>query len=82
MVTAVRNEVITLRLYCKTPGTERLRKGAAGERRQYLATGWRETKRTVAVNHLNLRMERPVARTIQIGRAESDAAPRRPPRRD
>ena len=52
-------EVTALRLYSKTPGTDRLRKSAEGELRQMLAAGWQETHRTIHPDHVLLRMERP-----------------------
>ncbi|HEV7863834.1 MAG TPA: hypothetical protein VGR20_14075 [Acidimicrobiia bacterium] len=59
MITA-RNEVQAVRLYSKTPGTDRLRRSALGELRQMIAAGWQETQRTINVDHVLVRMERPV----------------------
>lgn len=55
---SARREVTALRLYSKTPGTDRLRKSAEGELRQMLAAGWQETQRTINPDHVLLRMER------------------------
>lgn len=58
MIDPPHREVISVRLYSRTPGTERLRKSAAGELRQMLAAGWQETRRTIHADHVLLRMER------------------------
>ncbi len=57
MVTAHR-EVRIERLYVKVPGTDRLRKGAAGRLRHLLQTGWAETGRRVRSDHVEVRLER------------------------
>lgn len=64
----VRNEVASLRLYVKVPGTDQLRKGAAAELRNMLAHGWHETDRRVASDHVSVRVERPVIKQVGIGR--------------
>ncbi|TMK84930.1 MAG: hypothetical protein E6G44_08655 [Actinobacteria bacterium] len=51
-------EVKHERLYVKEPGTERLRKSAAGHLRYLLATGWRETERWHANDYITVRVER------------------------
>jgi hypothetical protein len=78
MISASR-EVTTLRLYSKTPGTDRLRKGAEGELRQMLAAGWQETQRTIHPDHVLLRMERAAPKTPRMptGRPGEDAVRRR-----
>jgi hypothetical protein len=64
----VRNEVASLRLYVKVPGTDQLRKGAAAELRNMLAHGWHETDRRVASDHVSVRVERPVTKPVGMGR--------------
>jgi hypothetical protein len=59
---AMRNEVSTLRLYLKSPGTDRLRKGSAATLRHLLASGWHETHRTTDAGHVVVRLERPAQR--------------------
>lgn len=61
-----RNEVTTLRLYSRSPGTQNLRKSAAGELRHMLAVGWQETERTVHADHVLVRMERPLPKTPRM----------------
>lgn len=52
------NEVRHDRLYLKEPRTERLRKGATGQLKHMLATGWRETERWYTDRYITVRMER------------------------
>jgi len=52
-------EVTVVRLYCKSPGSQQLRKGAAAELAYLLAAGWQEKDRKAAADHLVLRLERP-----------------------
>lgn len=54
-------DVTAVRLYCKSPGSSQLRKGAAAELATLEATGWVETHRTVGSDHVVVRMERPRA---------------------
>jgi hypothetical protein len=61
-----RNETTTLRLYSRSPGTQLLRKSAAGELRHMLATGWQETGRTVHADHVLVRMERPLPKAPRM----------------
>lgn len=63
---AVRNEVSTLRLHLKVPGTDRLRKGSAATLRHLLASGWQETHRTTAATHVVVRLERPAPREPRV----------------
>lgn len=51
-------EVQVERLYVRVPGTDKLRKGAAGRLRHLLADGWRETERTHKADHIAVRVER------------------------
>jgi hypothetical protein len=76
---AVRTEVSAVRLHVTTPGTDRLRKGAAAELRHLLATGWQETGRKASNDYLTLRMERTstITNWVTIG---TGAEPRRAPR--
>ena len=53
-------EVRTERLYVKAPGTDQLRKTAAGSLRHLLASGWHETARRVRSDHVEVRLERTV----------------------
>ena len=52
-------EVTVVRLYCKSPGSQQLRKNAAAELATLLAAGWQEKQRKVEADHLVLRLERP-----------------------
>jgi hypothetical protein len=74
-----RNEVTTVRLYSRTPGSQQLRKSAAGELRHMLAAGWQETGRTVHADHVLVRMERPRPKEQRISgiRPGEDPAARR-----
>jgi hypothetical protein len=76
---SARREVTALRLYSKTPGTDRLRKSAEGELRQMLAAGWQETQRTIHTDHVLLRMERPSPKIphMQSPRSGDEQAGRR-----
>ncbi len=56
---AVPIEVTVVRLYCKSPGSQHLRKSAAAELATMLAAGWRETQRANGVDHVVVRLERP-----------------------
>ena len=78
MISAHR-EVTALRLYSKTPGTDRLRKSAEGELRQMIAAGWQETNRTIHADHVLLRMERtsPKSPRMTSVRPGDDGARRR-----
>jgi hypothetical protein len=51
-------EVLHERLYLKVPGTEKLRKTAAGRLKHMLMGGWRETERCQFEDHITVRMER------------------------
>lgn len=52
-------EVTVVRLYCKSPGSQQLRKNAAAELATMLAAGWHEKQRKVEADHLVVRLERP-----------------------
>jgi hypothetical protein len=56
---AVPIEVTVVRLYCKSPGSQHLRKSAAAELETMLAAGWRETQRAAGADHVVVRLERP-----------------------
>lgn len=51
-------EVIHDRLYVRVPGTDKLRKRAAGRLKRYLADGWRETDRWPSPEYITVRLER------------------------
>src|SRR5919198_1757142 len=51
-------EVMYERLYVKVPGTDKLRKNAAGRLRHLLNTGWRETERAQTGDYIRVRVER------------------------
>ncbi len=51
-------EVLYDRLFVKVPGTDRLRKRAAGRLKHLLASGWRETDRRVEPEYVVVRLER------------------------
>jgi hypothetical protein len=72
----VRHEV----LYLKEPGTERLRKGAAARLRYLLATGWRETDRWHAQDHITVQVERSGVAPKMTRMPKIEAPPPRPPR--
>ncbi len=55
---AEHKEVRYERLYVKVPGTDRLRKGAAGRLHHLLNTGWRETERVQNGDYIRVRVER------------------------
>jgi hypothetical protein len=52
-------EVTVLRLYCKSPGSQHLRKSAAAELGRLLAAGWQEKDRKTGSDHVVVRLERP-----------------------
>jgi hypothetical protein len=73
-------EVSHERLYLKQPGTERLRKNAAGRLKHLLSTGWRETDRWHAEDYITVRMER-TGVSPSIGKPPRYTPPEpRPPR--
>jgi hypothetical protein len=74
---AVRNEVTTIRLYMKAPGSDRLRKGSEAELRHLLAIGWHETHRTGERDYVDVRLARPVVRAPQVGLPRGNASPGR-----
>jgi hypothetical protein len=51
-------EVIYERLYLRVPGTDKLRKNAAGRLRHLINTGWRETERFETGDYVRVRLER------------------------
>ena len=53
-----RQEVRFERLYVKVPGSDKLRRTAAGRLRVLLAAGWRETKRDQETDYVHVRLER------------------------
>src|SRR5919201_5251629 len=55
---ADRKEIRYERLYVKVPGTDKLRKNAAGRLRHLLNTGWRETERLQTGDYIRVRVER------------------------
>ncbi|MGH8990270.1 MAG: hypothetical protein ACRDZ7_01930 [Acidimicrobiia bacterium] len=73
-----RKDVSSYRLHVKTPGTDRLRKGAAGQLRHLEATGWHETDRRVSHHYVTVRMER--AKVVIHGATMGDNSQRRHPR--
>jgi predicted RNA binding protein YcfA (HicA-like mRNA interferase family) len=75
---AVHHDVSSYRLHVKTPGTDRLRKGAAGQLRHLEATGWHETGRRHSHHYVTVRMER--TRTVLPVFPTGDGFPRRHPR--
>jgi hypothetical protein len=52
-------EVTVVRLYCKRPGSQQLRKNAAAELATLLAAGWQEKQRKEGWDHVVVRLERP-----------------------
>ncbi|MGH8974204.1 MAG: hypothetical protein ACRD0C_13525 [Acidimicrobiia bacterium] len=73
-----RRAVSSFRLHVKTPGTDRLRKGAAGQLRHLEATGWHETDRRRSHHYVTVRMERTI--TVVPGFIVGDGGQRRHPR--
>ncbi len=71
-------DVSSYRLHVKTPGTDRLRKGAAGQLRHLEATGWHETERRRSHHYVTVHMER--TRAVVPGFLTGDGFPRRHPR--
>jgi hypothetical protein len=55
---AERKEVRYERLYVKVPGTDKLRKSAAGRLHHLLNSGWRETERAATGDYIKVRLER------------------------
>jgi hypothetical protein len=53
-----RKEIRYERLFVKVPGTNKLRKNAAGRLRHLLNTGWRETERVQTGDYIRVRVER------------------------
>jgi hypothetical protein len=53
-----RKEIRYERLYVKVPGSDKLRKNAAGRLRHLLNTGWRETERVPTPDYIRVRVER------------------------
>ncbi len=51
-------EVRYERLFVKVPGTDHLRKTAAGHLRYLMNTGWRETERIQTGDYIRVRVER------------------------
>jgi hypothetical protein len=73
-------EVRYERLYVKIPGSDQLRRRAAGRLKHMLATGWRETERAPNAEYIRVRLERtsPVPRNVKI--KEPPPPPPRPRR--
>jgi len=75
-------EVRLERLYVKVPGTDKLRKTAAGRLRRLLAEGWRETERAQNADHVAVRFERtghtPLKYRLPKGPQEQARPERRP----
>jgi hypothetical protein len=74
----VPTEVAVVRLYCKSPGSQQLRKNAAAELATMLAAGWHEKQRKVEADHLVVRLERPrPAQPSMQGTPGANGRPRR-----
>lgn len=73
-MTTCGGEVRTERLYLKAPGTDRLRKTAAGLLRHLLAQGWQETARRLRSDHLEIRLERTTSAPVVTTRPNVSAA--------
>lgn len=73
-------EVRHERLYYKVPGSDVLRKNAAGRLKHLVATGWRETDRTETSEYVQVRVERTghVPRNVRL--KEAPPPPPRAPR--
>jgi hypothetical protein len=73
-------EVTVVRLYCKSPGSQHLRKSAAAELETMLAAGWRETQRATGADHVVVRLERPrpVLPTMRTAGGGAGGRPGRP----
>jgi hypothetical protein len=51
-------QVLHERLYVRVPGTDKLRKTAAGRVKYLLANGWREIERAPTPDYIQVRFER------------------------
>jgi hypothetical protein len=51
-------EILHERFYVTVPGTDNLRKTATNRQKHLLASGWRETERTVHADFVQVRFER------------------------
>ena len=75
-------EILQEQLYVKVPGTDKLRKSAAGRIRYLLATGWRETAREQKADHVAVQFERtghvPLKARLPKGPQEQPRFERRP----
>jgi hypothetical protein len=72
-------EVIRERLYVKQPGTEKLRKNAAGRMKYLLKDGWRETERWHTETYITVQFER-TGVSPQLGKIPRYTPSERPPR--
>jgi hypothetical protein len=73
-------EVRVERLYVKVPGTDRLRRNAAGRLRHLLSGGWREMERTTEGDFVRVRLERSGHAPLMIRLPKIQAVQGRPPR--
>ena len=70
-------EVISVRLYTKSPGSHQLRKTAAAELGQLLTAGWQEKERRLDADHIVVRLERPRPAKPSLGPVPGPGRPRR-----
>jgi hypothetical protein len=73
-------EVRHERLYLRVPGSDKLRKGAAGRLKHLLATGWREVDRTHTSEYVQVRVERSGHIPLNVRIKEGPPPPARAPR--
>jgi len=75
-------EIIHERLYLRVPGTDRLRRTAAGRLKHLLANGWREINREQHADHVQVRLERTghAPLVTRLPRHEKERIERRRPR--
>jgi hypothetical protein len=62
-------------LYLKVPGSDKLRKTAAGRHTHLLAAGWREVDRKPNIDHVSVRYERtgPTPLKSRLPRPDTEA---------
>lgn len=70
-------EVTVVRLYCKSPGSQQLRKNAAAELATLLAAGWQEKGRKTGADHVVLRLERQQPAKLSLPQGPGPGRPRR-----
>lgn len=74
-------DIMVVRLYCKSAGSQALRKSSAAELATLEAAGWQEKRRTSSFDHIDVRMERPrpsqPSLPVSLGGQGGNGRPRR-----